>query len=315
MAGIGPGEHDHRVHADGRLVDDPRARLEPKGLGLAALHEQHRRGAVGDLRGVARRDLAVGLERGLERRQLLDVRVGRGCPGRSRKCRRSPGTARSRARSVPPRWPGGPDWCDRTASSSSSERGISHWSAIISAERPWGTRLYFSSSSGENAAPCSDCTCMPSAKEMWPMCSTPEPIAQSSTPCADLRGSEVHGLLSGAALAVDRRCGGLDREAGLEPGIAADVEALLAELLHAAGDHVLDLGALDARAARSPRCRSSRGGCSGGCPCSTPSPRDRVRPGCGLLRRSRPRGFRSSWAVGSSEVSVCGGERSCTAYG
>ena len=72
--------------------------------------------------------------------------------------------------------------CERTASSSSSDRGISHLSAIISADRPCGTRLYFSSSSGENAAPCSDCTCMPSAKEMWPMCSTPPPTATSIAP-------------------------------------------------------------------------------------------------------------------------------------
>ncbi len=39
------------------------------------------------------------------------------------------------------------------ASSSSSERGISHWSAIISAEMPCGIRLYFSISSvGEAGA-------------------------------------------------------------------------------------------------------------------------------------------------------------------
>ena len=35
---------------------------------------------------------------------------------------------------------------------------------------------------------------------------------------------------------------------GLEPGIAGDVDALLTELLHTAGDHVLDLGGLDAGA-------------------------------------------------------------------
>jgi hypothetical protein len=39
-------------------------------------------------------------------------------------------------------------WWERSASSSSSERGISHWSAIISAPRPWPTTLCFSSSSG-----------------------------------------------------------------------------------------------------------------------------------------------------------------------
>ena len=38
--------------------------------------------------------------------------------------------------------------CERTASSSSSERGISHWSAIISAPRPWPTMLCLAISSG-----------------------------------------------------------------------------------------------------------------------------------------------------------------------
>jgi hypothetical protein len=35
-----------------------------------------------------------------------------------------------------------------------------------------------------NAAPNSDCAFMPSAKEMWPMCSTPEPMTTSCTPAA-----------------------------------------------------------------------------------------------------------------------------------
>ena len=62
----------------------------------------------------------------------------------------------------------------------------------------------------------------------------------------DQRGGEVDGLLGRAALAVDGGGGGLDRKPGLEPGVAGDVDALLAELLHTAGDDVLDLGGLDA---------------------------------------------------------------------
>jgi hypothetical protein len=64
----------------------------------------------------------------------------------------------------------------------------------------------------------------------------------------DERGREVDSLLGGAALAVDRRGRSLDRQPGLEPGVAPDVEPLLAELLNAAGDDVLDHGGLDAGA-------------------------------------------------------------------
>src|SRR5262249_31018499 len=62
------------------------------------------------------------------------------------------------------------------------------------------------------------------------------------------RGAEVDGLLRRAALTVDGRCGGLDRKPLLEPRVARDVERLLAELLHAACDHVLNLRRIDARA-------------------------------------------------------------------
>ena len=64
----------------------------------------------------------------------------------------------------------------------------------------------------------------------------------------DQRGGEVDGLLGGAALAIHRGGGGLDRQALLQPRVAGDVEGLLAELLHAARDHVFDLGGVDAGA-------------------------------------------------------------------
>ena len=64
----------------------------------------------------------------------------------------------------------------------------------------------------------------------------------------DERRAEVDRLLGRAALAVDRGRRRLDRQAFLEPRVARDVEALLAELLHAAGDHVLDLARADAGA-------------------------------------------------------------------
>ena len=62
----------------------------------------------------------------------------------------------------------------------------------------------------------------------------------------DQRGAEVDALLCGTALAVDRGCGGLDREPGLEPGGARDVERLLGDLLHAAGHHIVHQKRVDA---------------------------------------------------------------------
>src|SRR3954454_20735811 len=53
-------------------------------------------------------------------------------------------------------------------------------------------------------------------------------------------------MLARAALKVERRRGGLNRKAGLQPGVASDVERLLDHLLHAAGEHVLDLTGLNA---------------------------------------------------------------------
>ena len=61
----------------------------------------------------------------------------------------------------------------------------------------------------------------------------------------DQRRGEVHGLLRRAALAVDGRGRRLDRQPRLQPRVAAHVEHLLAVLLHAARDDVLDLGGID----------------------------------------------------------------------
>ena len=63
--------------------------------------------------------------------------------------------------------------------------------------------------------------------------------------CDQSRG-EVDRLLRRSALPVDGRRRSLDRQAGLEPGVAADVVRLLPVLLDAAGDDVLDLGRIDA---------------------------------------------------------------------
>ena len=71
------------------------------------------------------------------------------------------------------------------------------------------------------------------------MCSTPPPIITSWTPEAIIAAGVVDRLLGGAALAVDRG-GRVSIGKPASPGVAADVQGLLAELLDAAGDHVFD---------------------------------------------------------------------------
>ena len=89
--------------------------------------------------------------------------------------------------------------------------------------------------------------------------------------------------------------------AGVSIGSPASSQALramlmplLAELLDAAGDDVLDLARRRCRRARSPRRRSWRAGWRRGRPCSSPSPRGRGRSGSGRPPRSRPRGHGTS---------------------
>ena len=68
------------------------------------------------------------------------------------------------------------------------------------------------------------------------MCSTPRADRRRRGRRGDLGGGEVDRLLRRAALAVDRRRRRLVGQARLEPRVAADVERLLAVLLHAARD-------------------------------------------------------------------------------
>jgi len=64
---------------------------------------------------------------------------------------------------------------------------------------------------------------------------------------ADERGDDVVGLLARAALRIHRRAAGAPALVAVEPGDARDVVRLLASLGHAAADHLLDLGRVDAR--------------------------------------------------------------------
>jgi hypothetical protein len=61
---------------------------------------------------------------------------------------------------------------------------------------------------------------------------------------------EVHALEAGSAEAVQRHARHDVRPAGAEHCLAADARALLARLLHAADDDVLDVGELELRAAK-----------------------------------------------------------------
>jgi hypothetical protein len=57
--------------------------------------------------------------------------------------------------------------------------------------------------------------------------------------------AEVGRLLARAAHAIQRHAADVEREAGDERGVAGDVEALLARLVDAAEDDVLDLDRID----------------------------------------------------------------------
>ena len=80
------------------------------------------------------------------------------------------------------------------------------------------------------------------------MCSTPEPIATSCTPAAISAAAKFTACWAEPHWRSTVVAGVSIGQPGLQPGVAADVEHLLAVLLDAAGDHVLDLGGVDARA-------------------------------------------------------------------
>ena len=74
------------------------------------------------------------------------------------------------------------------------------------------------------------------------MCSTPEPIIASCTPAAISAAEKLTACCAEPHWRSTVVPGVSIGRPGLQPGVAGDVEALLAELLHAARDHVLDLG-------------------------------------------------------------------------
>ena len=139
----GPGEHRHRVDTGQGEGVEAGPRPQAQCVRLLLAHDEHGGGAVGDLRGVPRRDLAVLLEGGLELGQRLDRGVGADALVGGEDLvgvlalvvADGTGTIsfskRPSAVAVAARW-----WL-RTEKASSSSREMPHWSAIISAPMPW----------------------------------------------------------------------------------------------------------------------------------------------------------------------------------
>ena len=90
----------------------------------------------------------------------------------------------------------------------------------------------------------------------------------------------MDGLLGGAALAVDRRPGDRLRVTGGEDRVAPDVEGLLADLHHAAHDHIVDERRVEVVALD----EGLEGSEARSAACQLRSLPLRLPPGCGLRR-------------------------------
>ncbi len=214
--------------------------------------------------------------------------------------------SRSKRPSSVARWA---SWWERRANSSSSGRGISYSSAIISAPRPCPTTLCWASSSGVKAGPNSCWVFIGGGKGQLAHvlhAATDDHVVDAG---GDLAGRQVHRLLGRAALQVDRRGRGLDREAGLEPGVAAHVQALGPELGHASRRSRSPPARARSRPARSPRDRPRRAARWDECPCSSPSPGARARSGvraASTITTSRPVAGISSPCQGPGQRGAAG---------
>ena len=142
------GQHRDRVDAREGEGVEPRARPCSRARWrCSSLMIEHRRRAVGDLRGVAGRDLAVLLEGGLQLRERFERSSRRGFPRRSSSSSsvivalvvtdvdRDDLVVEASLGGRAARRGGG----SRRENSSSSSREMPHWSAIISAPMPWLT--------------------------------------------------------------------------------------------------------------------------------------------------------------------------------
>ena len=117
-----------------------------------------------------------------------------------------------------------------------------HCSAIISADRPCGTRLYFSirlGGSGPMSAPIGTRV----------MFSTPPATTRSCAPALTACAAKFTACWPEPQKRFSVTPGHLDRPAGREHRAARDVGALLAGLGDAADDDVVDFPRIDARCA------------------------------------------------------------------
>ena len=240
------GKHDHRVDTDRSLVDDPGAGLQTELVGLFPGHQQHRGGTVGNLGGVAGSDLAVFLERRLEAGQTFEAGAGPnslvGAVGV---------TVDLEGRDLP---------LEATFLGGLLGPGVGADSELV--EVDLGDLPLVGDHLGRDALVDQVVLLEQLGRVGVPVLThhlggiaegevthvldtaTDHHVMDAGS---DHRRGVVDRLLGRTALAVDRGGRSLDREAGLEPGVAPDVDALLTELLDTAGHDVLDLGRVDAR--------------------------------------------------------------------
>ena len=91
------------------------------------------------------------------------------------------------------------------------------------------------------------------------MLSTPPATTSSASPAADLPGRDGDRIHARAAQAVDRRSGHGDRQPRQQGRHAGDVAVVLAGLVGAAQDHLVDRGEVEGGVARHQGCDGRRG--------------------------------------------------------
>ena len=210
---------------------------QPQLSRLLRRHQQHRRRAIANLAAVARSDDAIGLERRLERGQLLQRRIA------------ADALVAGEARAVGQR--DSHDLAVEVAVIGRRRRQLMAVQAkgvkLLAGDFPlrgdhlggkplMRQRIHLQQRRRERMAARGDGRADGQARHALD--------ARANGDVADTRGDqiggEVDGLLAGATLAIHRRRGYLDGEARLQDGVARDVETLLADLADTAHHHVFD---------------------------------------------------------------------------